>query len=162
MNQWSSVKFNKVLAWRAKRAPPGERSEPLQLQGLCWALLEIADNLLESYDICWKLLGHVGICCSAFRSWSNLKCASHYLSGQVSSCLAHNANTYANLRTLWLLKWLLKTSADQRKYGLGERQIYKNMGLAKVGLTFCVHFKSSDRRCLCFFGARIDEFVIAH
>ena len=58
--QWSSVKFNKALERRAKRAPPGERSEPLQLQGLCWVLLEFAGNLAESYDICWKLLGHVG------------------------------------------------------------------------------------------------------
>ena len=47
--------LNIALGRRAERAPLGERSEPLQLQGLCWALL-------------WKLLGVEGMCWNLLAS----------------------------------------------------------------------------------------------
>ena len=54
--QRSSIHFTVARAWAR---PLGERSEPLQLQGLCLALMEFARNSVESYDSIWKLLVYV-------------------------------------------------------------------------------------------------------
>ena len=56
--QSSSIKLKQSLERRAKRAPLGERSEPIQLQVLCLGLVAFAGNRRESYAISWKLWGY--------------------------------------------------------------------------------------------------------